>query len=240
MTYAPNAADFALVFLFAVLASLEVWLFAVLWQPRASDGDRTRVYVYLIVYQWALVACIAGLWIVEKRPWSALLLGRPNPWGFAVGLLLAAAYIGLAIWQCRKVFTSPRFIAAARRQLRSVEPMVPHTAAEWRLWPAAALTAGCCEEILFRGFLTALVASFTSLAVAVVVSVVAFGLFHAYYGPKGILKTGGFGLVMSLIALFAHSLIPVILIHAAVDFFSGDVGYRLISTPVGEAAPASS
>jgi uncharacterized protein len=239
MTYAPNAADFALVFLFAIFASLEAWLFALLWQPRASSGDRTRVYVYLIVYQWALVACIAGPWIVEKRPWSVLLLGRPNPWGFAVGLLLAAAYVGLAIWQRTKVFTSPRFMAAARRQLRSVEPMVPHTAAEWRLWPAAALTAGFCEEILFRGFLTAVVASFAGLAIAVVVSVVAFGFFHAYYGPKGILKTGIFGLVMSLIALLAHSLIPVILIHAAADYISGDVGYRLIATPVEEPAPAS-
>jgi uncharacterized protein len=238
IAYLPNAFDFSLIGVGVALTAIEVALFSVVWhKPEAQRSNaRKGAYVYLIVYQWTLVACILGLWMAQRRAWSILLLGRVDPWGFAIGLLLAAAYLWLAIRQRRTILTRPDLLARARRAFGSVAPILPHTAGERRLWPFAAVTAGCCEEVMFRGFLFAFVASFAGVVAAVVVSAGAFGMFHAYYGLRGIAKTALFGLLMSLLALLAHSLIPVIVIHAAADLLSGDVGYYLASNAAEENA----
>jgi uncharacterized protein len=238
ITYVPNAFDFGLIGIGAGLAAIEVALFSLVWRrPEAQRSSaRKGAYVYLIVYQWTLVACILGLWIAQRRAWSILLLGVPNVWGCVVGLALAAVYVWFAMRQRRAVLTRPDLLERARREFGSVAPILPHTAGERRLWPFAAVTAGCCEEIVFRGFLFAFVASFAGVGAAVIVSAGAFGIFHAYYGPSGIVKTSLFGLLMSLLALLAHSLIPVILIHAAADLLSGDLGYYLVSNAAQESA----
>jgi uncharacterized protein len=85
-----------------------------------------------------------------------------------------------------------------------------------------------CEEVLFRGFLLTFVASLTGLPAATAITVVLFGLFHGYYGWKGVLKTALFGLVATLIVVWSGSLIPAVLIHGTVDLTSGDLAYRVL------------
>jgi membrane protease YdiL (CAAX protease family) len=186
-------------------------------------------YIYLIVYQWAMTASIAALWIATSRPWSALLLGVPKRWGFGASLALSVAFLFLMALQRRALFKRPEISETARRQILEIEPMAPHTRQERRVWTFVAITAGCCEEVMFRGFLLALFASWIGLIAAVAINVAAFGIFHAYYGWKGILKTGAFGLVMALLALWSASLIPVIILHAGIDLNSGDLAYRVLS-----------
>lgn len=107
--------------------------------------------------------------------------------------------------------------------------MAPHTPQERRLWTFVAITARCCEEVMFRGFMLTFFASVIGLIASVLVTVVLFGFFHLYYGWKGIMKTGAFGLVLTLLALWSVSLIPVIILHAGVDLNSGDLAYRVLS-----------
>lgn len=232
MTYVPTLPDVALLCITGIFMAGEVYVFGRLGRDTVHDAvvdARMHAYAFLIAYQWALVASVVALWYATERPWSALLLGTPNRWGLAVGLVLAGAYIVLAVMQIRVVASRPNLSERVRAQFAEIESIVPHTPRQRRLWTFAAITAGCCEEVLFRGFLLAFVASFTGLVAAVVISSVLFGFFHAYYGWRGILKTGAFGLVMAVIAVGSASLIPVIIIHAAVDLASGHLGYLVLS-----------
>jgi len=232
MRYVPSQIDLALLLVMIVLMGIEVAAFGVLFRAAAREtprGSRLPSYIYLIVYQWAMVATIAALWMATSRPWSALLLGVPKRWGFGASLALSVAFLVLAALQRRALLKRPKIPENARRQILEIEPMAPHTREERRVWTFVALTAGCCEEVMFRGFLLALFASWIGLVAAVAVNVAAFGIFHAYYGWKGILKTGAFGLVMALLALWSGSLIPVIILHAGIDLNSGDLAYRVLS-----------
>ena len=232
MRYVPSRIDLALLLVMIVLMTNEVVVFGDLFRAAARGtprGSRLPSYIYLIVYQWAMVASIAALWIATSRPWSALLLGVPNRWGFGASLALSVAFLVLMALQRRALFKRPEIPETARRQILDIEPMAPHTPQERRVWTFVAITAGCCEEVMFRGFLLALFASWIGLIAAVAINVAAFGIFHAYYGWKGILKTGAFGLVMALLALWSASLIPVIILHAGIDLNSGDMAYRVLS-----------
>lgn len=85
-----------------------------------------------------------------------------------------------------------------------------------------AVSAGICEELLYRGWLLHLIgASTDSVWIGLLLSSVAFGLGHAYQGPQGILSTGFVGLVLGLIFVLVGSLITVQILHAFINLSSG-------------------
>jgi membrane protease YdiL (CAAX protease family) len=228
--YTPGAVDLVLLAVMIVCMAIEVGLFAHLIRAPARgvlDQSRLPTYRYFVVYQWGLVAAIALVWIADKRPWSALLLGKPHPLGFAVCFVLALAYVIVATKQRRGLLNRPELSTALRAQVASVGGITPHTPQERKLWTCVAITAGICEEVFFRGFLLAVVASYTGLAGAVVATAILFGLYHAYYGSSGILKTGALGFIFALIVLWSGSLIPAMILHATIDTMSGDIAYHV-------------
>jgi membrane protease YdiL (CAAX protease family) len=107
--------------------------------------------------------------------------------------------------------------------------LVPHTPTERRLWTLVSISAGVCEEIFARGFLLSLVAGFAGLIAAVPIAALLFGLGHSYQGWSGILKTGMIGFILTIVALVSGSLIPVMVMHFAIDYITGDVGYAIVS-----------
>jgi membrane protease YdiL (CAAX protease family) len=95
--------------------------------------------------------------------------------------------------------------------------MLPSDRRERRLWWGISVTAGVVEELLFRGFLIWYFAAMLPLAVAALVASISFGVGHAYQGVKGVVGTGGVGLLMSALYLLSGSLWLPMILHAAVD-----------------------
>jgi membrane protease YdiL (CAAX protease family) len=90
------------------------------------------------------------------------------------------------------------------------------------VWIAVALTAGVCEEFLYRGWLLSLIATASgSLWIALVASSIVFGFAHAYQGRNGILGASVLGIVMGGVFLFSRTLLPGQILHAAIDLNSG-------------------
>src|SRR2546425_962185 len=84
---------------------------------------------------------------------------------------------------------------------------------EWVL----AVTAGLCEEFLYRGFA---LWYFTSLAGSVagfVLAAVLFGLGHLYLGRMHVVRTAIVGAVFGLLVIGTGSLWVAIVLHAAMD-----------------------
>jgi membrane protease YdiL (CAAX protease family) len=94
------------------------------------------------------------------------------------------------------------------------------------------VTAGVCEEILFRGYLMAFLLPLGGLGVAVFVSSFLFGLAHAYQGVRGTVTSGVLGALMAGMYVLTGSLLAPILVHAMVDWVSGQ-----IAADVPEAGP---
>ncbi len=109
-----------------------------------------------------------------------------------------------------------------------LEAMLPRSQSEYRLFALVAIAAGICEELLFRGFLMALLANWFGLFGGAALSVVLFGVCHAYQGQAGIVRTGAFGAVAAALALGSGSLVPVIVAHCAADLSVGDLAFRLL------------
>lgn len=143
-------------------------------------------------------------------------LGNVGP-GLVGGMVLGV--LGGAI--AAGVMAAKRGTAEPRTPvIGDFDSLVPVTREQRRWFAAMALTAGICEEVVFRGFLTFYVAEVLPGASALVVIGVAaavFALAHAYQGAAGVVGTFGMGLLFGVVYLATGSLLPGMVLHALVD-----------------------
>jgi membrane protease YdiL (CAAX protease family) len=118
----------------------------------------------------------------------------------------------------------------ARARLQALaERILPRSARERVPFFALAVTAGICEEFLYRGFaLAALTRSGLPLWATVVISSLLFGIAHLYQGRSGLLGTTLLGLIFGFARVGLSSLAPVMVWHAAVDVVAGIAGPRYL------------
>jgi membrane protease YdiL (CAAX protease family) len=97
------------------------------------------------------------------------------------------------------------------------------------LFVVLSITAGICEEFLFRGFVMgALFRAGLGTWLVVVVSSAMFGLAHLYQGKGGSVGTGILGALFGSVRIVYHSLLPAVVWHAALDIVAGVAGARFL------------
>lgn len=217
--------DFVYVALFAL--ALPLWDHFVHWPAfrRRSGADhareRTRLWTAAMRSLWILVALGAALWILHERPWAELGFAVPKGWrlGASLGLvLLLAAYTAYA---AAAVARDADARASVRRQSASTAELMPHTRAEMRRFALLSLSAGFCEEFLYRGYFIWAFAPWLGWWGAAALSLVLFASAHAYQGLNGALRVAVAGLVYTLVVALTGSLWPAIALHALIDLNGG-------------------
>jgi len=103
--------------------------------------------------------------------------------------------------------------------------LLPQGRTEMALWVVMSLTAGFCEELIFRGYLQRQFAAWTgSAAAGIVLSALAFGAGHVYQSGKSTVVLFVFGLLFGGLAQWRRSLRPGMMAHAWQDTLAGLVG----------------
>ena len=193
---------------------------------RLGSGDaRVRAYLRIILVSWALTLAMLALWFSSGRGIYALGLAFEPNLRALIGAAFAVIASGLLVLQMVMVQKSPEKLDQVLGQLESVESVLPHNARELRTFGWVSITAGICEELLYRGYLIAYFATFANVWLAMLIAAVAFGVAHAYQGPIGILKTGAVGLIMGTLYLVSGSIWGPMLVHAVVDITSGRIAH---------------
>jgi uncharacterized protein len=98
--------------------------------------------------------------------------------------------------------------------------LLPVTRRERQWWVLAGITAGLCEEVLFRGFLLFYLHTSPwklNLTLALLLSSLIFGAQHLYQGAKGAAASAVLGAVFGLFFLLTGNLLFPVLLHAAMD-----------------------
>lgn len=164
---------------------------------------------------WLLTIVLGMVWIATVRAWSLLGIGLGERWW--AGAILVVGSAALIAIQDRMILRDPVQAAKTRAAFDELRDLLPIDAREGAWWAALSVSAGVCEELLFRGFLMKLLDAALGGWAAVLLSSVMFGLNHVYQGAPGVLKTSLFGLAMAGAyeptgALWAPVLEPVMII----------------------------
>ena len=199
--------------------------------PSVDTKEKLAVYAATIGFQWALAALVA--WRALERRLSAEELGlssRPLLPVLTAGVIGAVLVGGLQWLNLRRIGKMEGPTADLLRKLAS--RLLPVNWLEYLPYSALAITAGVCEEFLYRGFVMGALGRLVLPVWAVVaLTSILFGLAHAYQGKGGIVSTGLFGVVLALGRLWFGSLLPVMMWHASLDLVAGRAAPKFLLSP---------
>jgi uncharacterized protein len=104
--------------------------------------------------------------------------------------------------------------------------LLPHNLAELALWIPLSVSAGFCEEYMFRGYFQRQFGLLTgSMWAGVIIQAALFAFGHGYQGPALMVGIFGLGLIFGITAKLRKSVRPAMFAHAWIDFFTGLAGY---------------
>ena len=190
--------------------------------PAAQGNHRVHGYLLTMAFEWLMVAFIA--WGARFGGASLrTLAGAFTPTGRSVlrDLGIAIAYLLVAQVVLGNVTAvTGHFIHSDVNKV--LQNMLPHTGLEAAVYLLLALTAGICEEMIFRGYMQHQFTVWTgSAAVGVALQGILFGIAHAYMGSGMVMVIGVFGCIFGLLTWWRKSLRPGIMAHFLQDAIGG-------------------
>jgi len=207
---APGAVRLWTVTLCVLLPILAIVQVGAIGDPEALP--RIPAYLSSIVSLWLIAALTATVARIGGIDATQLRLA-PVAWGPFVAWSLTLVGTGLAL-----------LLAANRLGVRESElllRLLPISRAEKQTFAGLSVTAGFCEELVFRGFLLHVLAGPLGTVGAIAASSTVFGLAHAYQDASGAARAGFLGALLALPVVLSGSLWPSMIAHTAIDIASG-------------------
>jgi uncharacterized protein len=185
--------------------------------------NRVPLYVAMIVFElFMLFYTWIGVFIQKKRL-RDLIRGK---WNSAADFGRdMAIVIGFWIVVLGVLAVASKLLGVNETGLKAVKMLLPRTPAEMAVWVLLSITAGFCEETIFRGYFQRQFLALTgSVEASVVLQACVFGSAHLYQGWKGAVTITIYGILFGALAAWRKSLRPGMIQHAAQDTFSGIAG----------------
>lgn len=219
--------------IFFVLGVIVPWrgrakLQHLLAKPRVEPAERLSLYCSTIAFQWFATAVAA--WRAWAHGFTANQLGLAIPQRLTVTVLAIFGAAVIVTLQWLNLRRMGRSASPLRRPLQALaERILPQSTKELIPFFALSVTAGLCEEFLYRGFaMAALSRTGLPIGVVILVSSVIFGLAHLYQGRAGFVSTMVLGILFGTSRATFGSLVPAIVWHMGVDLVAGIAGPRYL------------
>jgi uncharacterized protein len=196
----------------------------------ASVGTKEKITLYAstIAFQWLLTIVVA--WRALGRGMTSAELGLSAIGAtriFAPSMVGALLLGGLHWLNLRHI---GQMEGPAPEKMRTLaQRILPRSFVEFLPYFALAITAGVCEEFLYRGFAMAALSRLGLPGwIVVLLTSLLFGLAHTYQGRSGVIGTSLMGLVFGGFRILYESLVPVAIWHATVDLVAGLAGQKYL------------
>ncbi len=198
--------------------------------PVANKYGHNAQYLTMIAWEWLML--LYTWWGLRRRGRSlrALIGGK---WNSFEDVLLDVA-VAAGFWLCALVVLGALGFALrlnGTRGLdeirRTIDFLAPQSGAQLAVFVALALTAGFCEEAIFRGYFQQQFTAFSNVTLGIITQGVLFGLAHGYQGWKQMLRIAVFGIMFGVLAHLRKSLRPGMFAHAWQDALSGAILYAI-------------
>jgi len=184
----------------------------------ASHAYAIPIYLTALGMDWLLLFyCWAGVRRHGGKLWD-LAGGRWKNWrdvltDFAIVLPFWAVWEGAAYGV---------HLLLGSGSAKSVDSLLPQSLVEVLVWIATCVTAGICEEMAFRGYLQRQFHALTgSVAWAIVLQALVFGIAHGYQGWRNVVVIIVLGVLYGALAAWRKNLRANMISHAWADVWEG-------------------
>ncbi|MBZ5664828.1 MAG: CPBP family intramembrane metalloprotease [Acidobacteriia bacterium] len=202
-----------------ILAALFGWTaYSRTFSPMARSHGRMAGYLSMLTLEWLLTGLV--WWGVRLRGLRLRdLVGGdwPNWKRIFADLLVAAGFL-----ICSNITLAAVGYLLKVGKNQTIRELAPHGRTEVIVYLLLSLTAGICEEIVFRGYLQKQLTAVTRSAVAgLLIQGVIFGVGHGYQGVKLVPVIALYGCLFGWLAHWRRSLRPGIIAHFLQDGIAG-------------------
>lgn len=180
-----------------------------------------QIYIWNMLAEWSLLgACV---WLIHRSGY------RLSDFGERAGSIsrtlivsgLLVSIIALLVI-VSKLQTRKPSVEQLNKTVGKVRRLLPVNGRQRALFVAVALTAGLCEEFLYRGWLLSLIGdALRSVWAGLILSSILFGVAHAYQGRNGMVSSSVLGIVFGLVFIASGSLLPGQVLHTVIDLNNG-------------------
>jgi membrane protease YdiL (CAAX protease family) len=170
------------------------------------------MYTMLIATEWALFAL--SLWRSDTAfaGYVARVVHNPRSllWDIPVAIVLCAVLLFVVTPLITRVLWKTGWSSSTG--------IAPHGAAEIALWFAVCISAGICEETVFRGYLQQQIAGWTGNDfIGLFGQAAIFGLCHAYQGWHNVALISVWGCVFGAFVYWRKGLRANMIAHTVLD-----------------------
>ena len=187
-------------------------------------GSALPIYLSLIAFEWGLLRFVTAAGLRRTGTRLRDLIGdRWASWKDVLRDVVIALAVW-AVWTAAEAFVGQML---GKDSAKDISSLLPRDPLEIAVWVALSLSAGFCEEAVFRGYLQKQIQALTGSAlVAVLAQAVIFGVSHGYQGLRNVIAITAFGALFGALAVWRRSLRPGMILHAWTDVFSGILARR--------------
>jgi membrane protease YdiL (CAAX protease family) len=197
---------------------------------HAPSFNRSIFYIVTILFEWLMLGVVVLGVRLHRSPLSTVFGERWH----SVREVARDVGIATVFWLVAAIILSATFGPSTETISNDVvRAMLPNGVVESSLWIVLSVTAGICEEAIFRGYLQRqLIAYSRSSVVGILGSAIVFGAGHSYKGGSGALRIVLFGALFGILAYWRKSVRPGMIAHAFTDGFAGVLA-RMLGVRVG-------
>jgi membrane protease YdiL (CAAX protease family) len=184
-------------------------------------SSRLPLYIFMICFELSLLLYVWGLGLRKTGTRVSDLIGgkwaTASDFGRDVGVALLFWVVVVAMLGAMN-----KILGGNQGALEAVKDLLPQSPAEMVVWVLLSVTAGFCEETVFRGYFQKQFFALTGrVEIAIVLQAIVFGIGHVYQGTKSAFVITIYGALFGILAAKRKSLRPGMMQHAAQDSFSG-------------------
>jgi hypothetical protein len=197
-------------------------------QPRFTariSQVRTRIPIYVATLAFELIL-FAYIWLLGLLPRGVRIreiIG--GKWNRFADFLIDMATV-ILFWIVVLAVLAPLELLLKVKGMEAAKMLLPQSVSELAVFVVLSVTAGFCEEFIFRGYLQRQFLALTQTAwIAVVLQAIVFGAAHLYQGWRAVIAITVYGALFGILATLRKSLRPGMIQHGLNDSLGGIAGF---------------
>ncbi|WP_226669162.1 CPBP family intramembrane glutamic endopeptidase [Microbulbifer aggregans] len=214
----------------ALLLTLLLFPIADLVFEKYKSQSKIVEYVKVSVVLWAITGFLIYSFFEEKLSVNAPYIFPASTWKSYLAISIFITFLIYLAYVVSSINSRENIRLQVANGFKnggdSLLDIVPESRKELLLFTLlVSVSAGICEELIFRWYLYSFLDLQTHWVVAVFGSSVLFGLWHVYLGWRHVIKTAFVGALFCGIYLYFESIVVAIIAHILADVYSGTIAF---------------
>jgi membrane protease YdiL (CAAX protease family) len=232
--FSPNIIDHILVILLGIVLPIYAVFSSQPAMKKLNYDTETKLAIYWgnSLSLWVMAIVVVLVWYFSGRDLLEL--------GFRVPDFSNIVWVGLTILFCGGYLLDLWYQTSdPHRKLKLIDrflkntPFLPQNKRELSHFFIVAVSAGVCEEIIFRGYFIQYLMHFTGdtntgVFIAILIPALIFAFSHFYQGWEAVLKIVVMALLFGYLFWVMQSLWWLIILHTLLDIVGGILAVKLL------------